>query len=213
MNRSGLGRIVEDARLNAVLAWALVAFVWLVAGGTLLQGDLVWAGFAVTVATLAVVPALAFRSPSVMLPWEVLVLAALPLFGRTFVMFAGIGTGRVSTYLAVAAVALIVAVELHLFTPVRMSHGFAVFFVVVATMAAAGLWAVVRWLVDVLFGTTFFLQPGVPEEVLEHRLMLDFVASTAAGLLGGVIFDQYFRRRAHIEDRLADMGEDLEELV
>lgn len=213
MNTSGLGRIVEDARFNAVLAWLLVAFVLLVAGGTLLQGDLVWAGFAVAVAALAVAPALAFRSASVMLPWEVLALAALPLFGRTFVLFAGIGTGRVSTYLAVATIALIVAVELHLFTSVRMSHGFAVFFVVVATMAAAGVWAVVRWLLDVLLGTSFFLQPGIPESVIEHRLMLDFVASTAAGLLGGVVFDLYFRRREHIQNRLADTSADLEDLV
>lgn len=213
MDTSGLGRIVEDARLNAVLAWSLVAFLLLVAGGTSLRGDLLWAGFAVVVAVLAVVPAVAFRSTTAMLPWEVLALAALPLFGRTFVVFAGIGTGRVSTYLAVAAVALIVAVELHLFTPVQMSYGFAVFFVVVGTMAAAGIWAVVRWALDVLLGTTFLLQPGVPEAVLERRLMLDFVASTAAGVLGGVVFELYLRRRARIEARLADVDVELGEFA
>lgn len=209
MDRTGLGRLVEDARLNALFAWLLVGFVLLVAGASALQDELLWAGFAVAVAALAVAPALAFRSVRVMLPWEVLVLAALPLFGRTFVLFADVGTGRVSTYLAVAAIALVVAVELHLFTPVRMSHGFAVFFVVVATMATAGIWAVVRWLSDTLLGTTFFLQPGVPETVIEHRLMLDFVASTAAGLLGGIVFDLYFRRFARIEERLDENWEEL----
>lgn len=209
MPQSGIGRIVEDARLNATLAWALVGFVLLVAAGSLLQGDLLWTGFAVTVAVLAALPAAAFRSARVMLPWEVLALAALPLLGRTFAVAAGLGTGRVATYLGVAAIALMIAVELDVFTAVEMSYGFAVFFVVVATMAAAGIWAIVRWVPDVLLGTQFLLEPGVPEEEIEHRLMLDFVASTAAGVLAGVVFQVYFRRRARIETRVADLDPDL----
>lgn len=204
MDRSGLGRIVEDARLNAALSWLLVGFALLVAAGSFAQGDLVWTGFAATVAVLAVLPAVAFRAPRVMIPWEVLALATLPLVWRPSAVAAGIGSGQVATYLGVAAVALIVAVELNVFTAVEMTDGFAVFFVVVTTMAAAGVWALVRWVPDVLVGTQFLLVPGVPEAAIERRLMLDFVASTAAGVLAGVVFALYFRRLARIETRLGD---------
>jgi hypothetical protein len=109
-------------------------------------------------------------------------------------------TGRITTYVAVAAAALILAVQLDVFTPVRMTHSFAVLFVVVATVATAGLWAEVRWLSDTLFGTRFLLD-GRPEHVIETRLMWDFVAATVAGLAAGVVFEFYFRRFADATPR------------
>lgn len=149
--QTGLRRFVRSRRLNAALAWLFVGFLTAVAIGSVVTGgDLVWGGFAAGVAILTVVPAVAFREPQAMLPWEVIALASFPLVARVLVRGQTIGgvmfTGRVSTYLAVAAVALIVAVELDVFTPVRMNYSFAIVFVVIATMAAAGVWAVVQWL-------------------------------------------------------------------
>jgi hypothetical protein len=133
-----------------------------------------------------------------MLPWEVLALAALPVVARAVVAGERIGgrtmTGRLSTYLAVAAVALIVAVELDVFTPVRMTRSFAVAFVAVTTTATAGLWAVLRWGLDVTLGTAFLLD-GRPEAAIERALMLDFVAATVVGAGAGGLFVLYFRRR------------------
>jgi hypothetical protein len=194
--------LVKDERLNAILAWLLVGFVALVAVGNVAISELLWAGFALAVAALAVVPAVRFRTPWAMLPWEVLALAAFPLVGRTFTLVAGVGTGALATYLAVAAVALIVTVHLHVFTPVDMNAAFAVFFVVVATMAAAGVWAVVRFALDTLLGTTFLLKPGLEESVVERNLMFEFVYSTIAGVGAGLVFDQYFRRRRARRERL-----------
>jgi hypothetical protein len=175
------------------------------AGAQGAAGELLWAGFVATLAVLAVVPAVVFRSPWAMLPWEVLALASLPVLGRALVvgetLFGVVLTGRLVTYLAVAAVALIVAVELDVFTPVRMNYSFAVLFVVVTTVATAGVWAVVQWLSDVYLGTAFVLT-GDPESVVERALMLDFVAATVAGLLAGVVFELYFRRYADTSARL-----------
>jgi hypothetical protein len=205
MQRSGLTGVVRDRRANAVLGWLLVAFLAGLAVSDVLDGRLLWAGFTAAVAAIAVIPALAYRNPEAMLPWEVLLIASLPLLSRVLVVGQRIDsvtlTGRVSTYLAVAAVALIVAVELDVFTPVRMNYSFAVFFVVVTTMAAAGVWALVQWLSDVFLGTSLLLD-GRPEHVVETALMWDFVAATVAGLLAGVVFELYFRRRAHTRERL-----------
>jgi hypothetical protein len=133
-------------------------------------------------------------------PWEVLALAALPLLARTVSagipgdIAAAIIASDVTTYLAVAALALLIAVELDVFTPVEMTYSFAVVFVVVATMATAGVWAVTRWSADIYLGTGFDLD--------ERALMLEFVASTIAGVGGGVVFELYFRRIARGRDRL-----------
>ena len=199
-----LGAVLETERGNALVAWLLVGFVGLVVVGNLFQGDVLWAGFALVVLALALVPAVAFRRATVMLPWEVLVLAVLPLAGRAFTTVPI--TGRFVTYLAVAALALVIAVELHAFSPVEMTPGFAVLFVVVATMATAGVWAVARWLLDVSLGTAFLLDPALDEAAIETQLMWEFVYSTLAGFAAGVIFEAYFRRRERVAARIAAGG-------
>jgi hypothetical protein len=204
MEESVLAQILTDTRLNAIIAWFLVGLVALLAAGSALEGELLSAGFAVAIVALALVPPVGFRTVRAMLPWEVLAVASLPVLSRAFVVLAGLGTGRIANYVAVAAIALIVAVELHVFTPVRMDHRFAVVFVVLTTMAAAGVWAVARWIPDVLLGTTLLLKPGVEESVIEHNLMLDFVASTVAGVGAGIVFQFYFRRHAPLDDRITD---------
>lgn len=211
MQRTGrtgrVGRLLEDEQLNAALSWLLVGFVALTAALSLLDGDLLWAGFTGGVVALVLVPPVAYRDPVVMLPWEVLALAALPVFGGTGP--ASFVPDEVATYLSVAALALVVAVELQVFTAVRMNAWFAVLFVVVATVATAGVWAVVQWLSDVYLGTTFVVDPTLTATQQEAAVMWDFVAATAAGLLAGLVFDRYFRRRARIEDRLPEaVGED-----
>ncbi len=205
MTNAGLRGIIEVHEANAVLGWVIVGFLTLAAGYAVLGGSLVWAGFTLTVAVLALIPAAAYRGLTVMLPWEVLALASLPVVGRTLVAGQTVAgftfTGRVTTYLAVAAVALIVAVELDVFTPVRMNYTFAILFVVITTMAAAGVWAIVKWVSDLYLGTSFLLT-GEPESVVERRLMWDFVAAMVAGVLAGTIFEFYFRRRSPTRERL-----------
>jgi len=185
MEREGLDRIIRSRQTNAVLAWALVALVVVVSLASLLRGEWLWSLFAATLVALAVHPAVVLRTPAAMPPWEVVLLAALPTLARLFATTL-IG-GRITTYLSVAALALLVAVDLDAFTPVSMNDSFAVLFVVITTMATAGVWAVVRWVSDLYLATGFIES--------EHVLMLEFVASTVAGVLAGVVFVLYFRHR------------------
>jgi hypothetical protein len=205
---SRLYEVVERRRLNAALGWVFVAFLWLMAVTNAVDGRFLWAGFAFVVASLAMLPALAYRRLLAMLPWEVLALASLPVVGQALYVGATVGgvtlTGRITNYLAVAAIALIIAVELDVFTPVRMNYSFAVLFVVVATMATAALVALAQWGADVTLGTTFMLDDR-PEAVIERTLMWDFVAATVAGLFAGVLFEYYFRRRADTAARIPDV--------
>ncbi|PSQ18640.1 hypothetical protein BRD00_04975 [Halobacteriales archaeon QS_8_69_26] len=192
-----LPRLFRDRRLNAALGWAFVAFMVLVGAGELLVGDLLSAGFTFTVVVLAVMPPVQRRNLTVMLPWEVIGIASLPTVVRALATWPV--AAELGTYLAVAALALMVAVELHAFTSVKMTYAFAVLFVVVTTMATAGVWAVVRWLADIQLGTGFLES--------EEELMWEFVYSTAAGVLAGGVFRAYFGREAfagRIPDHDAD---------
>jgi len=197
---SDLGGLLRRQRTNAVASWLLIALL-VVAVGTSIWRDLLWwAAFAVAVLVLALLPPVLLRNWQATLPWEVTALAGLPVLGRSFATVPV--TGQIATYLSVAAIALVVAVELHLFTDVRMTDGFAVAFVVVTTLATAGIWAVLRWAVDILLGTTLLLADGVPEPEVEHALMIEFVASTVAGVVAGLVFAYYVRRQIRPADRL-----------
>ena len=200
----GIQMLFERQGLNAALGWMFVGVLAVAAGGAVFDGRPLWAGFTLTLVALAVAPAVAFRRLDAMVPWEVLALASVPALGRLLIVGQTVGgvtlTGRVTTYVAVAAAALIIAVELDVFTPVRMTHSFAVLFVVVATVATAGVWAEARWLSDTLLGTSVLLD-GRDEHVVETALMWDFVAATVAGVVAGVVFEYYFRRFADATPR------------
>lgn len=109
-----------------------------------------------------------------MLPWELLVLALLPVLVRALL------GGELSTfayYLSVSGLALIITVELHVFTELRMTHWFAVIFVSMTTMASVAAWTVVRWTLDRWLGTSFLTD--------NEALMTEWAAVAVAGLAAG----------------------------
>jgi uncharacterized membrane protein YjjP (DUF1212 family) len=85
-----------------------------------------------------------------------------------------------------------------------MSPTFAVAFVAITTMAVAGVWAAGRWSADIWLGTEFLHALGDTEEAIERAIMLEFVASTIAGVLAGIVFEFYVRRQARIAPRIPD---------
>ncbi|WP_226006535.1 hypothetical protein [Natrinema salinisoli] len=193
MSQTSLEKLIGDDRTNAAIAWLLVAAIGAIGVGELATGSgFLWATFAAVLVALALLPPIAFRSSLVMLPWEVLLLAALPVLGMA--VGADRLTGHFAAYLSVAAIALVIVVELQSFTSVRMTPTFAIVLVVVATMAAAGLWALLRWSADQLLGIPFLLD--------HDEVMWEFVYSAVAGFGAGVVFELYFRRYVRPERRL-----------
>ena len=179
-----VARLFRSGRTNALVAWAMAAVLAGAFVESLLGLDLLPMALVAAIAAVVVAPAVAARDPRVMLPWEVLGLALLPVLVR--VLFGG-ELGTFATYLAIAAFALIVTVELHMFTTLRVTHWFAVLFVVLTTMATAAAWTVLRWNADRLLGTGFL--------TTNEALMIEWIYVTLAGLAAGVLFDAYFRRR------------------
>ncbi|WP_157972404.1 hypothetical protein [Saliphagus sp. LR7] len=192
MSGSTLTGMLADGRRNAVAAWLLVALAAAVWVGELVVAGVLWSTFALVVVILAVLPPIAYRSRYVMLPWEVLALATLPLIG--LVLGAERFSGPLFAYLALAAVGLVIAVELDAFTSIRMSSGFAIVLVVAGTMAAAAVWELLQWYAAVLLER--------PYETTNDELMIEFAYSTLAGVAAGAIFRWYFRERVSIDDRI-----------
>lgn len=176
---------LRSDRVNAGAAWALVAGFLVVAAYRAATGEFLWAGLALASAAVTVVPAAATRAPTAMPPTELVALFAVPPAVRTLdVAVAGDVLTQVATYLSVATLALLVAVDLNALTDVEMSSAFAVAFVVSTTMAVAGAWTVVQFGADAYLGTD--LLAG------EDAVMWDLVVSTATGVAGGLLFAAYF---------------------
>lgn len=175
----------RDTRLNTYLSWALILPVIAVAVESILTFDTVWIGFSGLIFLILVLPALVHRDFRVMVPWELVLVGSIPVLVRTLNI--SILANQVATYTAMAALALIIAVELHVFTEVKFSHGFAVIFTVIATLAVAGLWAVLRFNADIYLGTSYL--------TTNEALMWEYVNATIAGIIAGVVFDLYFTRR------------------
>lgn len=187
-----LSTLFRSGRVNATIAWPLVAVLGVTFVESVLDFDRLWILFVAVTGAIVVVPPIAHRDWRVMLPWEVLVVALAPVLARG--LFGG-ELGTFAYYLSVAGLALVVTVELHMFTTMRMTHWFAVVFVVMTTLASAGVWAVARWSADRLLGTNFLSDPPTTTEAANAALMVEFLWVALAGLAAGVLFDAYFKRR------------------
>ena len=179
-----LARLFRSGRTNALIAWSMVAVLASTFFESLLGFDLLPMVLVAAITGVVVAPTVAARDPQVMLPWEVLGLALLPILVRTLL---GGEVGTFAAYMAIAAFALIITVELHMFTTLRVTHWFAVLFVVLTTMASAAAWTVLRWNADRLLGTEYL--------TTNEALMIEWLYVTLAGVAAGVLFDAYFRRR------------------
>lgn len=177
-------RLFRDGRTNALISWTLAAVIALVFVESLLDFDRQWIVFVAAVGAIVCLPPVAYGEWRVMLPWELLVVATLPILVRG--LFGG-QVGIFAAYVAVAGLALLVTVELHMFTALEVTHWFAVAFVVLTTLATSAAWSVVRWHLDREFGTSYLST--------NEALMVEFLWVTLAGFAAGVIFDAYFRRR------------------
>jgi len=179
-----LARLVRDGRTNAVAVWMMVAVLVGVFVESLLDADLLSMAFVVGLLAVVVAPAVSARDWRVLLPAELLGLAVLPTLVRALL---GGELGVFATYVGIAALALAITVELHMFSSLRVTQWFAVALVVLTTLATAGAWTILRWNADRVLGTSYL--------TTNDALMIEWVYVTLAGLVAGLLFDAYFRRR------------------
>ncbi|MFA9427205.1 hypothetical protein [Natronorubrum sp. A-ect3] len=189
-----LARLFRSGRINALISWVLVGVLCLVFLESVLDSDRLWILFVAATATIVLAPPVAYWDWRMMLPWELLVVALLPILVRG--LFGG-QLGTFGYYLSVAGLALLLIAELHMFavSDLRLTHWATVVLVVMTTMASGAAWAIVRWNMDRQLGTSFLTEPGISQDSANAALMGEFVWVTLAGLVAGILFEAYFKRR------------------
>lgn len=176
-----LGELANGERVNAVIGWMMIGIVMLGAAESFLMNALLWGVFSLLVVAVAAIPALTNHDWMVMVPWPVLLVAAIAVVARAAEFYS-----EAAGYLAIATLALIVVVELEAFTPVELSRWFAVSFAVLTTLAIQSLWIITQFYSDLWLGTAFL--------TTQTELQEDIVIVSVVGVIVGGIFYWYFSR-------------------
>lgn len=182
-----IDHLFRNSRNNALIAWASVAVLASVLIESVLDGDIQWIVFVAFVGVIILIPPIAFREWRMMLPWELLVLAQFPILVRGLL---GGTVGTVATYVAISGIALLIIVELHMFTTLDVTPWFAVTLVTMTTLASVAAWSIFRWNADRFLGTSYLVD--------NRTLMVEWIYVTLAGIVAGLIFEIYFSRRDRI---------------
>lgn len=174
--------VLAETRRNARLAWVLIAVLGVAAAASVARGQPVWAVFVAGGLAVLLLPAALRRDPAVMPAWELVAVAALPVASQFLALPDPVAD--LVLYGALLAVAVVAVVDVHVFTPVELPARFAVVFLALVTLAAAGVWAIVQFASDVYVGTALV---GT-----KTTLMWDLVLATAVGLLASPLVAGYF---------------------
>lgn len=166
------------------------------AAKSFLEGAVLWGGVYLLLIIVIALPPLTTRNWTAMVPWPLLVLAAFAVLARARDYYPDL-----AGYLTIATVALIVVVELDVFTPVEFGLRFAVVFSVLTTMAIEAVWIVTQFYSDKWLGTDFL--------TTQTELQRDIVVVTVIGFAVGSLFYWYFTRfePAGVVDRATDRTE------
>jgi hypothetical protein len=176
-----LNRLVRGRQTNAAIGWVATGAVALGGVENLVADATLWGVFLLVVAAALAVPALATREWTAMVSWPLPVVAVAAVVARE--------TGfqsELAGHLALATLALVLVVELDVFTSVELSRRFAVVFGVLTTMALQAVWVVAQFYSDRWLGSEFLST--------QTELQRDIVAVTAVGAVLGALCEVYFAR-------------------
>ena len=176
-----LGRLVHSERVNATLGWTATVVVALAAVESVLAGAVLWGVLAAIVAGVAALPAAATGDPTEMVAWPLPGVAAVAVVLRAAGVYPDV-TG----YVAISSIALLLVVELDLYTDAELSRRFAVVFATMTTMALQAFWIVAQYYSDRWLGTAFIRT--------QAELQWDIVYVSAVSVALGILVDWYFRR-------------------
>ncbi len=186
--------LVLNGKNNAIASWMFILAIFASFVESIFTFDLSWVLFTGILLIILTYPLRKTRSFTTMLPWELLLVTAIPVMGRALQW--SFLTNQIALYFSFAAIALVIAVELHVFTKVKMTSGFSILFVILSTLAVAGFWSVILWFMDINLGTSFIFD--------NRALMLDLFGALIGGIVGGFLFEFYFRRYSPAAKELRD---------
>lgn len=176
-----LDSLVYDERVNAVLGWLSTAVVALAAVESFLTDAVLWGCLALLIVLVASLPVAVTGNAFSMVSWPLPFAAAIAVVLRATEFYPDI-TG----YVAISTIALLLVVELDVYTDVELSRRFAVVLAVLTTMALQAFWIIAQFYSDQWLGTEFL--------VSQTELQRDIVYVTATAVTLGVLTGWYLSR-------------------
>ncbi len=192
MGRS-IASVTRDQILEAELSWisSLVLFystVYLV-----LRLDVLWVVFGIVALSLYVLPIVTSRDPFRALPWEMTIVLSLPILlhvseGSRALRETAVWWDDLTSLafaFSTSTIGFLLTIELRMFTSVRMNRPFAIFFVIMFTLAISGFWQVGEYVGDVVFGTQ--------SQATNGAVMGIMLWSLVGGIAMGIVYDVYLK--------------------
>lgn len=186
------GRPAEKV-LEAMLSWVASLVLFFSTVYSFLKMDILWVAYGITTLSLYVLPIVATRNAFNALPWEMTLLLTLPML-----LHISAGSDRLLTSVSwwkdltdlafafsLATIGFLLTVELQIFTTIRMNRPFAIFFVVMFTLAVAGFWSVGEFIGDKIEGTDHLGS--------NRAVMMSFVWTFVGGIIMGFVYYLYLR--------------------
>lgn len=179
--------------LEAELSWIASLVLFFSTVYCALRLDVLWTVFGITAISLYVLPIVSMRDPFRAIPWEMTILLSSPIIlhisessrrlTESFAWWDDLTS--MAFAFSLTTIGFLLTVELHMFTDVRMNRPFAVFFVVIFTLAVSGFWQLGEYIGDVVWGTNY---QGTNEDV-----MRELAWSLIGGLAMGAMYDLYIK--------------------
>jgi hypothetical protein len=170
----------------------------------LLKFDVLWVFFGITALSLYVLPIVSIRDPFKALPWEMTLLVTAPI-----IIHISAGSQTLNENFAwwddftdlafafsISTLGFLLTVEVQMYTTVKMNRAFAVFFVVIFTLAVGGFWQVGEFIGDRVYDTHY---QGSNTDV-----MMMLVWNLIGGIIMGLVYALYMR--AMSENRRKTLG-------
>jgi len=193
------GEIVAQAlrdpkrMLEAELSWVSSLALFFSTVYLVIRLDIMWAAFGASALCLLILPIIMTRDPFKAPPWEMALILVIPVFLHISSAWDPAEGApmwwddltAIAFSLAFATVGFLLTVELQLYTDVRMNGSFALFFVFMFTVAAAGFWKVFEYVGGLVTG-----DPTIGDNA---DVMIFFVWTFVGGALMGVIYDLYVK--------------------
>ncbi len=200
----GSFKLSAERMIEAEVSWVSSLLLLFLTIYAIFKFDVVWWVLGLTSLALYALPIVSMRDPFKAPPWEMAIILAAPMVlhysGDTRALTDNIGWwndfSSLALTLSLSTIGFLMTVELQMFTNVRMNRPFAVLFVVMFTLGAAGFWEVGLYFGDMFYGTHHL---GTNSEV-----MTTLVWVLIGGFLMGMFYTVYLR--AMSERRKEHMG-------
>jgi len=195
------GRTPEQI-IEAEISWISSLVLFFSTVYMVLKMDVLWVTFGIAAISLYLLPILRLRDPFRALPWEMTLLLTAPMLlhvseGSRALMenvawwdnFASLAFA-----FSLSTLGFLLTVELQLYTDVKMNRPFAVFFVVMFTMAVSGFWDVGQYIGDILYDTNRLGD--------NSRVMKNLVWSLVGGIIMGFVYALYIKAMSEKRRRM-----------